>query len=70
MGGVAKAVGGLFKKPKVPKPPKPLPVPTRNAAAAAAMEEDSLRRRRGSRGNIVAGNAEASSPGGKTLLGQ
>jgi hypothetical protein len=71
MGGVVKAVGSIFKKPKKVKQPVPLPVPTRNAAAAAAGEEDALRRRRGARANdLTGGSAEASSPGGKTLLGQ
>lgn len=65
------AVAGLFNKPKPkPAPVQPRPI-TRNMAAEAARQGDRLRRRRGAGANeLTGGGAEASTPGGKTLLGQ
>lgn len=64
------ALTSLFSKPKIPKPPAPPPMVTRNMAQEAAMAEDDLRRRRGRGALDRTGGAEASTAGGKTLLGQ
>lgn len=40
-------MSGLFKTPKIPKPPKPAPVPQIDEAARAVQDELALRRRRG-----------------------
>lgn len=64
------AVTGLLdtkpaEQAAVPTPPMP------DAAAEAARRDDELRRRRGQGANVAtgAGGAEASTPGGKVLLG-
>ncbi|HEX8400514.1 MAG TPA: hypothetical protein VF628_02295 [Allosphingosinicella sp.] len=65
------ALAGAFKKPKAAPQPAAQPVATRNMAAEAAHREGLLRKRRGAGANeLTGGGAEASTPGGKTLLGQ
>lgn len=60
---------GMFKKPAAPAAPM---TPTRNLAAEAAMGADAMRRRRGAAATELVDRraGEASSPGGKVLLGQ
>lgn len=66
--GVLDAIGGIFKGPKPARTPPPI---TRNDAAASVRMSDSMRKRRGAGANeLTGGGAEASSGGGKTLLGQ
>lgn len=66
---------GLFKRPKVPSPAQSVLMPrgiTRNDAVDARMRDDERRRRRGVGANILTGSrgAEATTAGGKVLLGQ
>lgn len=67
----------LFSKPKkaAVTPPPTIDMPrgiTRNDAVDAAMRDDERRRRRGMGANLLTGpmGAEASTAGGKMLLGQ
>lgn len=61
---------GLISKP--PKPPAPLPAPTRDDAAAAAMADDRLRKRRGAAADMLLGpaGAEPSQTFAKALTGE
>jgi hypothetical protein len=73
-----KAIGSIIKAPlkalglipKMPKPPTPTPVVTRDTARDAANAQDSMFGRKGGRADQVTGTggAEASS-GSKTTLG-
>jgi hypothetical protein len=71
--GVASVAGAgaaalLAPKPKLPASPPPI---TRNDAAAQASADKTFRQRIGAGANeLTRGGAEASSSGGKTLLGQ
>lgn len=66
-GGLFKLIGGLFKKPKVPDPIKPV---TRDDARDRAAANDELLRRKGGAADILtsSGGAEAGA-GSKTTLG-
>lgn len=66
--GVAGTAATLLKS--TPKPPKPLPQPTRAAAAEAAARSDRVARRRGVAANLITGAGGAESGAGtKTQLG-
>lgn len=64
---IGSSIFGALKKPKSPSAP---PAISRNDAAMAAARSDEFRRRRGAGANEITGGAEASSGGGKSLLGQ
>lgn len=59
----------LMPKPKIPDP---TPVVTRDDAIDQIQEDDERLRRRGAGANMLTGStgAEATTAGGKTLLGQ
>lgn len=61
-------LGGIFGHHK---PPKALPIPSRDDARAQIDREDELRRRRGASADILTGNtgAEAALSGGKFVPG-
>lgn len=80
IGGIAKFVlgGGLLGvgaralfKNKKKTAARPLLTATRDDASALAMQEDELRRRKGSAADILTGStgAEAALSGGKLVLG-
>jgi hypothetical protein len=74
MGGIGKALSGLFKKPKMPKIPKPIPLPDpEGAAEIAARRKKALdKRATGRQGNIlttpggVYGGSNLAGTGGST----
>lgn len=69
---IAAATVGSKLLASKPKPPKPLPIPTRNAAADALRGNDEFARRRGYAASLLTGpsGAEASLGGSKTALGR
>lgn len=67
-GLIGNAILGKNKKKTVAQP---LPTATRDDASALAMQEDEIRRRKGSAADILTGStgAEAALSGGKLVLG-
>lgn len=73
IGALAGSAIGALLAPKTPKPPTPIPLPTRNDALAQSLNSDSeFRKRQGASATMLTGptGAEAPSPGTKALLGQ
>jgi hypothetical protein len=67
IGAPLKALGLI---PKIPKPPPPLPLVTRDDARDAAAKADELRQRRGGLADVITGSGGAEAGrGGKVLLG-